>query len=138
MAPCDEYPVLQTVMPRCLAASRSIEALRGPVETMRRKRPSCSRVACGRGVRSRITQTTSKGNRRANDGGGVNQVVVEHGDLDPPSQDRPVGRREGDILVIVKDGDFNQRLLDIGDSLFQGFVFVWHMFLDWFTSVARP
>ena len=26
---------------------------------------------------------------------------------------------------------------DIGDSLFQGFVFVWHMFWDWLTRVAR-
>jgi hypothetical protein len=37
-------------------------------------------------------------------------VVVEHGDLDPAFQDRPVRHREGNILVIVKDGDFNQRL----------------------------
>jgi len=51
-----------------------------------------------------------EGQQARYDGGGVNEVVVEHRDLGPAFQDRPVGHRECDILVIVKDGDFNQRL----------------------------
>jgi hypothetical protein len=109
-SPCDEYSVLQTVMPRCLAASRSIEALRGQLETTRRKRPSCPRVACLRGVRSRITQTTSKGSRRAMTAAGSTRWSLNTVTSAPAFEDRPVGHRERDILVIVKDSDFNQRL----------------------------
>jgi hypothetical protein len=57
------WPVLavpQTVTPRSLAAARSIEALRGPVETSSLSFGSRSNSARVNGVRSRMMQTTSK------------------------------------------------------------------------------
>jgi hypothetical protein len=60
-APLAEYPVAQTVMPRSVAATKSMEALRAAVEAISFRFGSCSRMARFRGVRSRITQTTSNG-----------------------------------------------------------------------------
>ena len=47
-------------MPRSVAASASMAALRAPVDTISFRRGSRSRVERGSGVRSRIAQSTSK------------------------------------------------------------------------------
>jgi hypothetical protein len=52
-------------MPRSRAASRSMEALRKAVEAISLKRGSRSRSPRASGVRSRMTQITSNGVRRA-------------------------------------------------------------------------
>jgi hypothetical protein len=52
-------------MPRSRAAARSIDAFAEPVEAISRKRGRRSTIARVSGVRSRITQTISKGASRA-------------------------------------------------------------------------
>ena len=44
----------------------------------------------------------------------------------------PGNIRVGDLLSKLLQIEF-----DLSDSLFQGFVFVWHNVLDWLTRVAR-
>src|SRR5260370_25680 len=65
IAPWDEYPVPQIVMPRSCAASRSIDALRAPVEASSFRLGNCSSIEREKGVRSRMTHTTSNGFSRS-------------------------------------------------------------------------
>lgn len=69
-APFAAPPVLQTVMRRALAASRSMEAFWAALEPMNRNRGSRSRMEPGRGVRSRMTHTASNGSNRATSASG--------------------------------------------------------------------
>jgi hypothetical protein len=55
------YPVAVTLIPRSAAAAISIEAFPGPVEAINLGRGRRSMMSRGNGVRSRMTQTISKG-----------------------------------------------------------------------------
>ena len=57
--------MLHTVIPRDAAASRSMDAFRGPVVTSSRSRGSCANSDAGNGVRSRIATMTSNGPSRS-------------------------------------------------------------------------
>jgi hypothetical protein len=57
----DLYPVAVTLTPCSAAAAMSIEAFPGPVEAINLSRGRRWMMSRGNGVRSRMTQTTSKG-----------------------------------------------------------------------------
>ncbi len=61
----------------------------------------------GKGVRSRITQITSKRLQPLDDGGRVADVVIEHGDRGAAGDLRPVGHGQRDVLVVVEDRDLH-------------------------------
>src|SRR6476660_7495841 len=80
----------------------SIEAFPEPVEAISFSFGSRSRTSRGRGVRSRMTHTTSKGCSRATTASG-SPMVGEHRDLRLTFDSRPIRHRQRDVLVVVED-----------------------------------
>jgi hypothetical protein len=107
MAGDESYPVPVTVMPRSCAAAISIEPFRGPVEAISLSRGNLSRTSRGKGVRSRMTETTSNGRSRDN-GIWTRHVVAKDNDLRLLSDSRPVRHGKRDSLVVVEDRNFHE------------------------------
>ena len=96
-----QLAVPQTVMPSSAPAARSIEALRMPVVTNRRRPGSRASRAAGNAVRSRMATTISapaRADTTASSSASGSRTVS----TDTSAQRRPVGVRHRDTLVVVE------------------------------------
>ena len=96
-------PVPQTVTPRALAASVSIEALRMPVVMRSFRSGSASMTLRGKPVRSRMATTIGNPLQRGDDLVGPAEMLVEDLEFDVALDLRPVGDLEHDVLIIVEN-----------------------------------
>ena len=96
-------PVPQTVTPRSLAASVSIEALRMPVVMRSFKSGSASITLRGKPVRSRMATDDLESLERGDDVIGPAEMRIEDLDVDVALDLRPVGDLEHHVLIIVEN-----------------------------------
>ena len=96
-------PVPQTVTPCSLPAATSIEALRAPVVMSSLRSGSFSITA--RGKRRALAHGADdlEALQRLDDVVLRAEVLVEHLDVEVALDLRPVGHREGHVLIVVED-----------------------------------
>src|SRR6202043_1624532 len=100
------YPVWTIATPRSAAAATSIDAFTDPVEAMSLRLGRRSMTLRGSGVRSRMTQTTSKVSNRSITASGSARGFCKYGDVRSMTEYRPIGAFKRRILVIVQNSDF--------------------------------
>jgi SAM-dependent methyltransferase len=97
--------------PDMFVATRSIDAFRGGCRgDQAQPRQAQDHGACHRRALAHDADDVER-LKACDDGVGVRQMVVEHGDARAPIQHRPVGHRQGDVLVVIQDSYFDELLL---------------------------